>query len=252
MTAPLPSVDISERAGLLAWPGLEVDWDGNWVRRAANGYTKRANSLQVLDPSDGDNAKERLDDAMAWLVARGLPKVVRTTPLEPPQLTALLDAEGWQSIDHSHFLAMPLGPQEADGDGLVLDLLDPLFLAAQQGLQHQDDATMARMRALFGAMTVPAAGVVLRRDGIAVASGLFAIADGIVVTGNVITDPGRRRQGLAAAMMRTGLAWAKANGAEIAGLNVQADNSGAMALYHGLGYSRQYDYHYRIPGRPNG
>lgn len=111
---------------------------------------------------------------------------------------------------------------------------------------------MERMRALFAAMTVPAAGIVLKRAGVVVASGLFAIADGIVVTGNVITDPSRRRQGLAGAMMRTGLAWAKANGASIAALNVQADNDGAIALYRGLGYSHQYDYHYRIPGTQHG
>ncbi|RYE48381.1 MAG: GNAT family N-acetyltransferase, partial [Hyphomicrobiales bacterium] len=71
-----------------------------------------------------------------------------------------------------------------------------------------------------------------------------------VITGNVITDPTRRRQGLAAAMMRTGLHWAHEKGATTAALNVQADNSAAKALYAGLGFAHQYDYHYRIPGAP--
>ena len=31
----LPDVEFFERAGLKAWPGVEVEWDGNWVRRAA-------------------------------------------------------------------------------------------------------------------------------------------------------------------------------------------------------------------------
>ena len=47
--------------------------------------------------------------------------------------------------------------------------------------------------------------------------------------------------------MRTGLAWAKAEGATVAALNVQADNPAGQALYASLGYSRQYDYAYRIP-----
>ena len=51
-------------------------------------------------------------------------------------------------------------------------------------------------------------------------------------------------------MMRSGLAWAKREGARFAALNVQADNAAAKALYAGLGYTHQYDYSYRIPGAP--
>ena len=88
----------------------------------------------------------------------------------------------------------------------------------------------------------------LSRDGQAVASSIMAVADGIVITGNVVTDPTRRRQGLARAMMQSGLAWAKREGARYAALNVQADNEAAQALYRSLGYTHQYDYIYRIPG----
>lgn len=252
MTAPtsLPSIETFERAGLLAWPGIEVDWDGAWVRRATNGYTKRANSMQCFDPADDADAAARLDATAAWFTARALPPVIRTTPLEAPALTAALDAAGWQATGHSHLYAMPLSGAEPDPEGRTMAALDPAFLAAQQHLQAYDDAGIARMRDLLAVMTVPAAGIVLFRDNAPVASGLFAIADGIVITGNVITDPARRRQGLAAAMMRTGLAWAKANGATIAALNVEADNAGARALYAGLGYAHHYDYHYRLPGEP--
>jgi N-acetylglutamate synthase len=107
---------------------------------------------------------------------------------------------------------------------------------------------MTGMKNLLAAIKVPVAGVVLTRDGEAVASSIMAVADGVVVTGNVVTDPARRRQGLGAAMMRSGLAWAKGEGARHAALNVQGDNEGAKALYEGLGYSHQYDYSYRVPG----
>ena len=59
--------------------------------------------------------------------------------------------------------------------------------------------------------------------------------------------PAQRRQGYAAGMMRTGLAWAHSAGATVAALNVAADNRAAQALYRGLGYRRQYDYEYRVP-----
>ncbi len=246
----LPTVETFERAGLMAWPGIEVDWDGAWVRRAANGYTKRANSMQCFHPADQSEAAVRLAQAVDWFTERNLPPVVRTTPLESPALTAALDAAQWRRIDHSHLYAMPLGPQRPDPGGAILDLADPLFLSAQRDLQHYQPEQMHKLQALLASMTVPACGIVVEREGNVVASGLMAIADGIAITGNVITDPARRRQGLAAAMMRTGLCWAYETGARFAALNVQADNTAAKALYASLGYTHQYDYSYRIPGGP--
>lgn len=243
----LPSVEAFERAGLRAWPGIAVEWDGAWVRRAAGGYTKRANSVQCFDPADGADAEARLAAGIEWLRARGLPPVVRSTPLANAGLNALLDARGWAEIDHSHLYAMALGEFEPDAQGRITPLLDPGFLSAQQALQGHGNELMARMRALLAVMAVPACGIVIERDGMPVASGLMAIADGIAVAGNVVTDPARRRQGLGAALMHTGLAWAKAQGATVAALNVQADNAAGKALYASLGYARQYDYSYRIP-----
>jgi GNAT superfamily N-acetyltransferase len=245
----LPDTLAIERAGLKAWPGIEVEWDGSWVRRAAGGYTKRANSLQCFDPDDGDNAADRLATGVEWFKTRGIPPVVRTTPLASPSLNAALDAAGWQTIDRSHLYAMPLGEHEPDDEGRTTDLLDPGFLAAQQRLQGYSDDQLARMRAVLSVMAVPAVGIVIERDGVPVASGLMAVADGIVITGNVIADKVRRRQGLGSAMMRTGLAWARMQGATTAALNVAADNPGGQALYASLGYGHRYDYTYRVPAQ---
>lgn len=245
----LPDAAVFERAGLKAWPGIEVEWDGGWVRRAAGGYTKRANSVQCLDPTDDAAAAARIVAAVDWLVARDLPPVFRMTPLSSPGLLAALDGQGWRAIDASYQFAMVLGPVQADPRGAIHDVDDPAYLAIHQKLAGYSDERQGKLKALLGAMAVETCGVVLSDDdGVPVASALMAIADGIVVTGNVVTDAGQRRKGYAAAMMRTGHAWAHAAGARIAALNVQVDNGGAQALYRGLGYSYQYDYHYRIPG----
>lgn len=244
----LPSVEAFEWAGLEAWPGIEVQWDGNWVRRAAGGYTKRANSTQCFDPDDFEDADLRVISACSWMVLRKIKPVFRITPLSSPELNATLDEAGWAEIDHSHLYAMELADCEPDNGGRILPLLHPDFLAAQQKLRNYDEAMMERLKAVLAVMAVPAAGIIIERDGNAVATGLMAISNGIAITGNVITDPTRRRQGLGGAMMRTGLYWAGQEGATIAALNVQADNEAGKALYASLGYSHQYDYHYRIPG----
>ncbi|MDB5531476.1 MAG: hypothetical protein JWR51_4579 [Devosia sp.] len=244
----IPDVEAIERASLLAWPGIEEKWDGSWVRRAAGGYTKRANSIQCFDPDDFEDADLRVISASSWMVIRKLNPVFRITPLSSPELNATLDEAGWEEIDSSHLFAMELGDHEADKDAEFLPVLDPKFLAASQRLRGYNEQSMTGLKNLLAAFKVPAVGVVLTRDGEAVASSIMAVANGIVLTGNVVTDNTRRRQGLASAMMHSGLAWAKTQGAHTAALNVQTDNAAAKALYTGLGYTHQYDYSYRVPG----
>lgn len=244
----IPGVETIERAGLSAWPGIDVQWDGTWVRRASNGYTKRANSFQSFDPSDDADAADRINDSARWLAERGVPAVARVTPLTPAGVITAFDDLGWTAIEQSDVLAMVIEPVTADPRAVLYDLSDERFFAAQQRLHGYSDQTLGRLRALLAVMTVPATGiVVLSREGEPVASALMAVADGIVVTGNVVTDPNQRRQGYGGALMRTGHAWAHAAGARIAALNMTKENDPARALYEGLGYRLQYSYSYRIP-----
>lgn len=247
MSLSLPEPLAIERAGLKAWPGIEVEWDGAWVRRSANGYTKRANSVQCFDPADDQDVVRRIDDACRWFAARGLPPVFRVNQLSGPNLAAALAGEGWRADSPTRVLAMPLDEVRADPRGEVLPLTDPTFLEAQRQLKQLDPATLSKLRALLAVMAVPACGLVVRdRDGRPVSTALMAIADGIVVAGSVETDAAARRRGYGKAVMQTGLAWARAQGAAAAALNVEADNAAALALYQGLGYRPHYEYIYRI------
>ena len=247
----LPGVHQLELAGLQAWPGTETEYDGHWIRRAAGGFTKRANSVQCLDPSDGTDAPARVAAGRAWLEARGLPAVFRLTPLASPELVAALDAEGWRSIELSHVYAMPLDAIEPAPRATLLLPLDPEFLDAQARLQPYDGPTTAKFIALLKAMPVPARGVVVHaHNGEPAAAALFALAGEIVVPGNVVTHPDQRRRGFAQAVMQAGLHWAQGAGATIGALNVAGDNTAAKTLYARLGFTHRYDYTYRIVPKP--
>lgn len=246
----LPGPAVFERAGLAAWPGIETEWDGNWVRRAANGYTKRANSVQSLDPGDQVDATARIAGAAQWFRTRGLRPTFRVTPLVGSQVVAALDDWGWSSMDDSHLFAMALVPTDPHKGGRLYDFLDPAFLAVQQQLYGYSEEQMDGLKGVLGMVKMPGIGVILSAPGgEAVASALMTIADGIVFTGNIITASSHRGKGYGTAMMRTGLAWACDAGANIAALNVAADNPAAQALYRRLGYRRQYDYTYYVPPR---
>ncbi|MEQ1771251.1 MAG: GNAT family N-acetyltransferase [Devosia sp.] len=245
----LPTPLAIEQAGLKAWPGIEVEWDGHWVRRAANGYSKRANSVQCFDAADDANVAERVVAARRWFETRGLTPVFRLNLLSGPLLVAELDRQGWAQIDHSHLFAMPMPVVDVPEAGRTFELLDPVFLDALQRLTGDDDHRRTKLTALLAAVTVPGRGIVLYSDfGEPVAASLVTMTGGILYTGNVITDPAQRRKGHGSAMMKVGLEWGRAHGATTAALNVAADNRAGQALYRALGYERLYDYVYRVPG----
>lgn len=246
----LPKTREIELAGLKAWPGIEVAFDGAWVRRAAGGYTKRANSVQCLDPADGQNAAERIIASRRWLEDRGLPPVFRITPLAAPGLVAALAEAGWVSFEQSRVLVMGLDGRTIEADPRVelLEADDPTWLRAQQELQGYSDATAQWLAAVISAIEVPGRGILLRNaDGRPLASALMGVADRIVFAVNVVTAVSDRGCGHGTAVMRAGLAWGASAGAEFAAIQVVASNTPALALYRKLGYAHAYDYHYLRP-----
>jgi len=247
---PLPSAAEIEEASLRSWPALDTAVDGRWVMGASGGYTRRANSVQSLDAADDGDAAARLERAVRWYRDRRLPPFFRVTPLTGPGILA--EIEHWAAEGHSKVLALDLGPLSFSVDENVA-LVPPTssgWLKEQQKLKGLDDDTLARLRRIVERITVPARGLTIYvGHGEPAASAVMMVANGILYTGNVVTAPGHRRQGLARRLLETGMHWARKAGARRAAINVEADNAPAIALYQGLGYVPHYEYHYRSPGK---
>ncbi len=71
-----------ERVAAAHWRGTEEEWLGDWLLRAADGFTGRANSaLPLGDP--GLPLDEALAAVTEWYRARGLPPMIAVpTPLD--------------------------------------------------------------------------------------------------------------------------------------------------------------------------
>jgi GNAT superfamily N-acetyltransferase len=244
---PLPGVSEIERASIDAWPGVDTARDGQWVMRAANGYTNRANSVQSLDAADDDDVGMRLEHVERWYRDRGLPVIFRVTPLAGPALLGELEKR-WTAYGHSHVMAMSLEAEAftADANATLVAVDSPEWLEAQRQMQSYDDATVPKLKAIVERFDAPATGIIVNADdGKSSAAAYMVVVDGIVFPGNVVTDSRHRGKGYARRMMQSGFAWATRNGARQAAVQVAADNPPAISLYSGLGYVYQYDYHYR-------
>ena len=109
-----------ERTMFRAWPAFDaVDYD-RWVLRFADGYTKRANSV---NPHFGSSLPLATKIAHCESVyrARGLSTIFRLTPFSQPEdLDNTLAKLGYKTLDPTLVMTCPLDGALGDGVDLTL------------------------------------------------------------------------------------------------------------------------------------
>ncbi|MEV3854427.1 GNAT family N-acetyltransferase [Streptomyces sp. NPDC050095] len=247
-----PSATYPElaRASSRAWQPLESERLGDWQLRAADGFTRRANSvLPVGDP--GVPLDEALRHVQDWYAARDLPAYAQTaTGAEGTQelLCAELEARGWVREVSAELRIAALAPiGDAPDDARVALGREPgeAWLARYQrkGASEVASKVLCAGPSVWFA-TVPGEGDVPAAIGRCVVDGRWAGFAAVEV------DPAFRRQGLATTVMTALARRALDEGASAAWLQVEADNDGARALYDRMGFATHHAYHhYRAPER---
>ncbi|HCT80224.1 MAG TPA: GNAT family N-acetyltransferase [Micromonosporaceae bacterium] len=230
-----------ERAAAEAMPAPTVKRLGEWQLRAAEGFTGRANSVLPLgDP--GLPFAEAMDEVIDFYQSQGLPPQVDVPlPLGRPVARAL-ESLGWvpmvtvlvQVIDLPELIAAtPPG--------------SAFIIAAEPSEQM-----LSMIKGRRGGLPASAAHVLTAVPSVAFAGYqekdvLLAMARGTVTRRwlgltFVETAPEGRRRGLAREAIGAIARWAEPEGATRAFLQVQDDNSAALALYDSLGFQAHHRY----------
>jgi N-acetylglutamate synthase len=240
-----------------AWPPVVEEPLGNWRLRWADGFTGRANSvLAVGDP--GRPVPEALHAVCDFAHVRGIrpmAQVRRDSPNEHAIAAAgWVEAKAHRRGHEVTVLTAPLAagrifPRESDASGPS----DAAFLTKvtdeptpgwwQLGLGADEDSPAAR-RVLTGGKVGYG---VATLDGATTGVVRGALVDDWLHVGRLEVDPVFRRRGLASALMGALHTWGVEHGAGRAVLEVAEANSGALALYAGLGYAPHHRYRYWVP-----
>ena len=225
-----------EHAGALAWPGTEQHWLDGWLLRAGGGYTSRANSAVPLDFSATIAA---LPGVIEWYERRGLaPWLALPDRLVPVRAAGIKNTRVMVS-DVSH---APPHPEVT-----LLDRPDPGWLAC-----YERDVPLPVLTAVIDgevvfASAVGAAVAVSPRPLAAVGRGAVTTApDGTVWLGisAVQVAAAHRRRGHARVLCQALIDWGAQRGATRAYVQVLAENTGAIALYSGLGFVLHHHHRY--------
>lgn len=243
----LDSVRRLEALAFAGWPALETRDIAGWRLRFADGYTKRANSINALGPDAATDARtvEMLEAAYR---EQGRTPIWRLSPLAPSSIGPFLAGRGYRRIERSLLQVCPLhGDFAASPDVAILPRPTPDWLAAfatYSPVQPEHRPTMQRM---LDAIAAPVGFALVQENGRPLAMAIGAVQGEHMGLFDVLVMPEARRRGLARRVTESLYAWAWRHGARLAYLQVVATNAAAMPLYAAQGFRTLYEYEYRVP-----
>jgi ribosomal protein S18 acetylase RimI-like enzyme len=248
------SIDDLEHAAAPGWRGTEEDNLGDWLLRAAAGFTGRANSaLAAGDP--GQPLSQAIEAVRDWYAARGLPAMIAVPyPTGRPDHSALdrmLAGLGWtiRADAATMMTAEPATVADPAGQAELLVDFDAEPDQAWLARYHYrgQDLPAAALDVLTSAPWQAFASV--RSDGGTVAIGRVAAGGDWAGLTAIEVAAERRRQGLGRIVTVALAARAAARGATGLYLQVTDENRGARALYRQLGFADHHGYLYRVAPR---
>ncbi|MEN3307715.1 MAG: N-acetylglutamate synthase [Micromonosporaceae bacterium] len=236
-----------ERAAALAWPAPDTASLGEWLLRAADGWTGRGNSaLPLGDP--GRSLSAAIDEVQMWYASRGLPARINVPLPLAAQVDAALDERGWDRSPTTLVQAAPLAAVLAGDGGPDLPPVALAAAPAPDWLAMVADRKNGLPPAAVHLLTAPPLvtfAAVRAPDGTLLAAARGAVTLHRLHLGLVEVAPPARRRGLARHVVRALAAWAAGLGeaaAHTAYLQVPEQNQPAVALYARLGFGTHHTY----------
>ncbi len=245
-------------------PCLEEEMYDGWLLRFAEGYTKRANSVNVVGASTISLA-EKVKYCEETYVKRHLTPVFKITPMAS-ELDELLEEKGYSSVDKTNVMTVNLvekgnaGTKENEysnvkmaggaGSPEVSVTIEEKFTEAWQYYYFTFNKVLPAFvpiaKKIQAKITNPVLCATVYVDKRAVACGLGVMEQGYVGLMDIVVKEEYRGCGFGKVLCSALLNSAKEKGAITGYLQVVDSNAVAKKLYEGLGFEDVYSYWYRV------
>ncbi|MBS1302119.1 GNAT family N-acetyltransferase [Loktanella sp. SALINAS62] len=221
------------------WPAAQTQAVGPWVIRHGAGGGNRVSAATASAPVTAD------DLAMAETAMRDLGQEI-VFALRPGDdaVDQVLAQAGYIRCDETIIYACPIRLLTAPKPPPVTAFTVWPPLAVQRDIWADGGIGAARL-AVMDRAAGPKTTILGRIDDRPAATLFVALHDAVAMLHALDVAVAHRRKGLAATLTRAAAIWADGQGAQTFSLLATVANTGANALYQGLGMAQVGRYHYR-------
>jgi len=237
-----------EELSLNHWPPLSTLLYDGWVLRFANGYTKRANSINPIHYSTCD-LNIKIKECENIYSANHLPTIYKITPfVHPINLDGTLEEMDYSLLDTTSVQTLILDnisePQLTSVK--INEVVTADWLEDYCRLNNVKDKDKDVMERMLSNIKTKKGFISFYYEEQVIACGLGVIEREYIGLYDIVTDKNYRNRGFAEQMILNLLKWGKENGAKHSYLAVVLSNEPALRLYSKIGYSEIYKYWYRV------
>lgn len=238
-----------EELSMNALPALQMQIYDGWILRFADGYTKRANSINPIY-SSYEEVNTKIEASELPYKKRNIKVVYKITPLaSPSNLDQILETLEYRLVGTTSVQLMSLADLEVSSATNVFiynEMPEARFdeFCRLNNICEKDQPIFKKVLENI----IPTTCFIFLTDEreSVLACGLGVLERDYIGLFNIVTDEGFRNQGHGAKLIRNLLYWGKENGAKNAYLQVVLTNEPALNLYAKLGFKEQYRYWYRV------
>ncbi len=241
----------------------EEVYDG-WLLRFADGYTKRANSVSVMNES-AMVSEDKVSYCEKKYTERNLPVVFKITPVAS-ELDKKLEKLGYAAVDKTNVMTVDLKEngksvakdrsdkssraKEMLGTGKVSVTIEEKFTESWQyyyfTFNKVSATSVPTAKKIQAKITNPVLCATVYVEKKAVACGLGVLEQGYVGLLDIVVKEEYRGCGLGRVLCKALLEKGKEKGATIGYLQVVDSNTVAKKLYESLEFEDVYSYWYRV------
>jgi GNAT superfamily N-acetyltransferase len=237
-----------EELSMNAWPALQTNLYDGWVLRFAEGYTKRANSINPIYESTID-LDEKINYCQRQYSFCNLPTVFKlTTESYPKGIDNRLKERGYSRIDETSVRILDMSQYAyhvPNGINIETKFSDEWIDGFFRCSNIFDKGVQLTARKILGNILGDVICVTKHIDEEVVGCGFGAIERGYAGIFDIVVEKSHRGNGYGRDIMNSILSEALNMGITTAYLQVVVGNTPAENLYNKLGFSEVYRYWYR-------
>ncbi|QEE18092.1 GNAT family N-acetyltransferase [Promethearchaeum syntrophicum] len=237
-----------EARTMSAWPSFQTIIDDGWILRFAEGYTKRANSVNPIFQST-DDLLLKIKRCEIKYSRFSLPCIFKLTDIASPKnLESTLIKQGYEKIDETSVQELDIPELNIPESSLHLECknhLNEIWLQQYCSLNQVRNQNQKKLRRILKSILVKTFYLLLFQDDKCVACGIGVQDEFYIGLFDIVVGKDYRNLGIGSLLIHHILKLGKNCGARKAYLQVMLNNPAALRLYQKLGFKEKYRYWYR-------